>query len=149
MISLRKQKGIALFIAMLVLPLILVLGILVMSNAFMGLKIIDTRVMQEKSNLSIEGAALDILHQSDSAQLFASALASSTFSSTLFSDVSSTVEVYGELNCKRRMRASSSHFKCRYLQLNLNHSYGREKSGGGKWAVNTMGLGIEQPIIIE
>lgn len=149
MTSLYKQKGIALFIAMLVMPLLLVLGVLVMNSSFLGLKIIDSRAMQGESNITLDGAAYDILHQSDSAQAFASALSSSTFSSELFSDVSSTVELKGELNCKRRMQASGSNFKCKYLQVNLSHSYGKEKTAGIKQAVNSMGLGIEQPIIVE
>ena len=149
MTSLQRQDGMALFIAMLILPLLLVLGVLVMSNSFLGLKIIDTRVMQGESNIILDGAARDILHQSDSAQVFAAALSSSTFSSALFTDVKSTVELNGELNCKRRMQASGSNFKCKYLQVNLNHSYGREMTGGAKWAVNSMGLGVEQPILVE
>ena len=149
MTSLQRQNGMALFIAMLILPLLLVLGVLVMNNAFLGLKIIDTRFMQGESNIILDSAAHDILHQSDSGQAFAAALSSSTFSSALFTDVNSTVELKGELNCKRRMQSSGSHFKCKYLQVNLNHSYGREKAAGVKRAVNSMGLGIEQPILVE
>jgi len=149
MISLQRQKGIALFTAMLILPLLLVLGMLLISNSFLGLKIADSRAMQGESNLVLDGAARDILRQTDSGQAFAAALSSTTFSSPLFSDVSSTVQLQGEMNCKRRMQASGSHFKCKYLQLNLNHSYGRQKSGGAKWAVNSMGLGVEQPLLVE
>ncbi|MCW8994454.1 MAG: hypothetical protein OQK77_01430 [Psychromonas sp.] len=149
MTSLQRQHGMALFIAMLILPLLLVLGVLVMSNSFLGLKVIDARSMQSESNIILDNAAYDILHQSDSAQIFAAALSSSTFSSARFSDVSGTVQLNGELNCKRRMKASGSHFKCKYLQVNLSHSYGREMADGAKWAVNSMGIGIEQPIIVE
>lgn len=149
MISLQRQNGMALFIAMLILPLLLVLGVLLMSSSFLGLKIIDSRAMQGESNIILDGAAQDILHQSNSAQVFAAALSSSTVSSALFTDVNSTVELKGELNCKRRMQASGSNFKCRYLQVNLNHAYGRAMAGGTKRAVNSMGLGVEQPILIE
>lgn len=149
MTSLQRQNGMALFIAMLILPLLLVLGALLISSSFLGLKIIDTRVMQGESNIILDGAAQEILHQSDSAQLFAAAQSSSSFSSALFTDVSSTVELQGELNCKRRMQASGSNFKCKYLQINLDHAYGREMADGAKWAVNSMGLGVEQPIIVE
>lgn len=149
MTSLQKQNGMALFIAMLILPLLLVLGVLVMNSSFLGLKVIDTRAMQAESNIILDGAAHDILHQSDSGQAFAAALSSSTFSSALFTDVNSTVQLNGELNCKRRMQASGSHFKCKYLQVNLNHSYGREIAAGVKRAVNSLGLGVEQPILVE
>lgn len=148
MISLQKQKGMALFIAMLILPLLLVLGVLIMSNSFLGLKIIDTRVMQGESNIKLNGAAQHILQQTNSAATFAAALDSQTISSTLYGDVNGTVSLQGELNCRRRMQASGSNFKCKYLQLNLDNSYGREKAGV-KWALNSMGLGVEQPIIVE
>ena len=105
--------------------------------------------MQGESNIILDGAAYDILHQENSAQAFAAALSSSTFSSVLFADVNASVQLEGELNCKRRVQASGSNFKCKYLQINLQHAFGREETGGAKWAVNTMGLGIEQPIIVE
>ena len=149
MTNLQRQTGMALFIAILLLPLILSLGVLVMNNSFLGLKIIDTRSMQGGSNIVLDGAAYDILHQENSAQTFAAALSSSTFSSALFTDVNASVTLEGELNCKRRMQASGSNFKCKYLQINLQHAYGREMADGDKWAINAMGLGIEQPIISE
>lgn len=137
-------------IAMLILPLLLVLGMLVMSSSFLGLKIIDTRVMQSESNIILSGAAQEILTQKDSAQRFAAALSSSTFTSTLFDDdVDGSVTLNGELNCRRRMQASGSNFKCKYVQLDLKHAYGREMASGVKMAVNSMGVGIEQPIIVE
>ncbi|MCG6201140.1 hypothetical protein [Psychromonas antarctica] len=148
MISLQKQNGMALFIAMLVLPLLLVLGVLVMNHSFLGLKIIDTRVMQGESNLKLTGAAQDILHQTGSATKFAEALPSASFTSSLFGEVNASVDLQGELNCRRRMQASGSNFKCKYLQLNLNHAYGREQTGV-RWAINSMGLGVEQPIIVD
>jgi hypothetical protein len=149
MTSLQKQKGMALFIAMLILPLLLVMGVMMMNSSFLGLKIIDARAMQGESNITLDGAADDILHQTDSAQLFAEATSSTTFSSALFTGVSGSVQLNGELNCKRRMQASGSHFKCKYLQINLSHSYGREVKPGVKQAVNSMGLGVEQPIIVK
>jgi len=148
MISLQKQKGMALFIAMLILPLLLVLGVLIMSNSFLGLKIIDTRVMQGESNIKLNGAAQHILQQTGSAATFAAAVDSESIPSALYDDVNGTVSLQGELNCRRRMQASGSNFKCKYLQLNLDNSYGREQAGV-KWAVNSMGLGVEQPIIVE
>ena len=139
----------ALFIAMLLLPLLLVLGVLVMNNSFLGLKIVDTRVMQSESNISLNGGALDILQKSGNAKLFAAATSSAVFTSERFDDVSGGVVLNGELNCRRRMKASGSNFKCKYLQVNLQHEYGREKVDGTRRALNFMGLGVEQPIIVE
>ncbi len=144
MTSLHKQKGIALFIAMLILPLLLVLGVLVMSNTFLGLKMIDARVMQGESNILLNSAAAEIMHRSGSAQSFASATSNTVFS---YGDVTSAVELNGEINCKRRVKASGNNFKCKYLQVNFEHSFGRTQAGGAKWALNAMGVGIEQPII--
>lgn len=139
----------ALFIAMLLLPLLLVLGVLVMNNSFLGLKIVDSRVMQSESNISLNGGAQDILQKSGNAQLFAAATSSAVFTSERFDDVSGGVSLNGELNCRRRMKASGSNFKCKYLQVNLQHAYGREKIDGTRRALNFMGLGVEQPIIVE
>lgn len=149
MINLKKERGMALLIAMLFLPLLLVLGILVMNNSFLGLKIVDTRVMQSESNISLNGGAQDILQKSGNAQLFAAATDSAVFTSDRFSDVSGDVTLNGELNCRRRMQASGSNFKCKYLQVNLQHEYGREQMNGTRRALNFMGLGVEQPIIVE
>lgn len=145
MISMRKQSGMALFIAMLILPLLLVLGVLVMSNSFLGLKIIDTRVMQSESNIKLDSAAQQILAET-SPTAFAAAEDDDVFAS---GDVSGKVSLQGELNCRRIIKTSGSNFKCKYLQLNLDHSYGRAVTGGGKSALNSMGLGIEQPILAE
>jgi type IV pilus assembly protein PilX len=146
MTSLHKQKGIALFIAILILPLLLVLGVLVMSNSFLGLKMVDARVLQGESNIFLNSAANEILQRSSSAQSFASATTSSVFT---YGDVSSEVELNGEINCKRRMKASGDNFKCKYIQVNFVHSFGREKESGAKWAENAMSVGIEQPIISD
>ncbi|PKF61219.1 hypothetical protein CW745_11340 [Psychromonas sp. psych-6C06] len=146
MTSLHKQRGIALFIAMLILPLLLVLGVLVMSNSFLGLKMIDARVLQGESNILLNSAANEILHRSGTAQSFASATTNTIFS---YGDVSSNVELNGEINCKRRMKASGNNFKCKYLQVNFVHEFGRTKSGGAKWAQNAMSIGVEQPIISD
>ncbi|WP_028864175.1 hypothetical protein [Psychromonas aquimarina] len=146
MTSLHKQKGIALFIAMLILPLLLVLGVLVMSNTFLSLKMTDARVMQGESNILLNNAVMDILHRSSSAQSFAQATKETTFSSD---EVNATVDLNGEINCKRRMKASGSNFKCKYLEVSFIHRYGRERADGSKWAANELGVGVEQPIIVE
>jgi hypothetical protein len=147
MTSLHKQKGIALFIAMLILPLLLVLGVLVMSNTFLGLKMIDARVQQGESNILLNSASSEIMHRSGSAQSFANATDSTIFS---YGEVTtSSVDLNGEINCKRRMKASGNNFKCKYLQVNFEHLFGREKESGAKWAVNALSVGIEQPIIAD
>ncbi len=146
MTSLHKQRGIALFIAMLILPLLLVLGVLVMSNSFLGLKMIDARVLQGESNIRLNSAAAEIMNRSSSAQSFASATNSSEFS---YEGVTGGVETLGEINCKRRVKASGNNFKCKYLQVNFIHQFGRTKEGGAKWAENAMSVGIEQPIISD
>jgi len=146
MTSLHYQKGIALFIAMLILPLLLVLGILVMSNSFLGLKMIDARVMQAESNIVLNNAASEIMNRPSSSTSFASATTNTVFT---YEDVTGEVELNGEVSCKRRVKASGNNFKCKYLQVNFEHPFGRVKEGGGKWATNAMGIGIEQPIIAD
>ncbi len=149
MTSLYKQRGIALFVAMLILPLLLVLGVLVMNSSFLGLKMVDARVMQGESNIILNSAAADIMQQSDAAAAFAQATDNSTFSSNIDGEVTSTVKINGELNCRRRMQASGHNFMCKYLELQLNHKFGRDVGAGKTSAQNVMGLGVEQPIIVN
>lgn len=142
--SLQKQQGMALFIAVLILPLLLVLGVVAMSNSFLGLKMIDARVLKGESNILLNSASQEILNRTDSPADFASATNASTFS---YGEVGSTVDVIGEIDCKRRINASDTNFKCKYLQVNFEHSFGREKANGMKWALNTMSVGVEQPML--
>ena len=144
--SLHKQKGLALFIAMLFLPILLVLGVLAMSNSFLGLKMIDARVVKGESNILLGSAANEILNRSDSATAFASATNNSTFS---YGDVTGDVDLKEEVDCKRRIDASGNNFKCKYLQVNFEHSFGRDNGSGEKWATNELSVGVEQPIIAD
>lgn len=142
--NLHKQRGIALFSALLILPLLLALGLVVMTNTFLGMKMTDARVLQGGSNIILNSAATEIMNRSGSAQSFASSTNGTIFS---YKSVTGSVEGYGEINCKRRIKASSNNFKCRYLQVNFEHSFGRVKTDGTRWAINTMSVGIEQPVI--
>ena len=146
MVNLRKQKGMSLLIAMLILPLILVLGVTVMNKTLLGLKVVGARVVQDESNIMLINASDNLLKRATSAQDFASASDSSTFS---HGDVDATVSVEGEVNCKRRLDASGNNFKCKYLQVDFEHRFGRVKSNGKKQALNGLGVGIEQPIIVD
>ncbi len=117
-----------------------------MSNTFLGLKMIDARVLRGESNILLNSAATEIMNRSSSAQSFASATDGAVFS---YEGVNGSVETLGEVNCKRRMKASGNNFKCKYLQVNFVHQFGRTKEGGAKWAENAMSVGIEQPIISD
>ncbi|MDA7745768.1 hypothetical protein N8878_00355 [Psychromonas sp.] len=144
-----RQKGMALVIALIILPLLLVLGVLLMNNAFLGLKVIDSRAMQGESNIILNGTASDIMNTPGSAKAFAEATENTTFDSLQYPEANSSVQLLGEINCRRRMDASGSVFKCKYLQVDFKHAYGREKNDGSKWAQNVLSVGVEQPIIVE
>lgn len=148
-LGIHRQKGMALVIAMIILPLLLVLGVLMMNNAFLGLKIIDSRVEKNTSDIILNGMASEVMNQPGNAKAFAEALSSTTFTSTQYPEASSSVELHSEINCRRRIQASGNNFKCKYLQVNFEHAYGREKVDGNKWASNTLSVGVEQPIISE
>jgi len=148
--SLDKQKGMALVIAMMILPLLLVLGGLLMNSAFLDLKVIDSRVMQNESNMILNGTASAMISDSGSPTLFANAVEGNIVStSDEFSGASSTVQLLGEMKCHRKMQASGSNFKCKYLQIDFKHAYGRAKSADSKWAENALSIGVEQPIFAE
>lgn len=146
-VALSKQRGMALVIAMIILPLLLVLGTMLMSNAFLGLKVTDSRVMKNESNMILNGAADDILNQTGVASTLAEAVDSTTFTSTQFPTATTSVELQEEVSCRRRVQASGTNFSCKYLQINFNHAYGRAKDDGTTWAQNSLGVGVEQPII--
>ena len=146
--SLHKQRGLALFITMLILPLLLTLGVLAMSNSFLGLKMIDARVLQNESNVVLNSAATEILGRVTSAETFSNATDSTTFSYGVDDgEVTADVELNNEVDCKRRVQASGNNFKCKYLQVNFTHLFGRQKKDGVKWATNVMSVGVEQPVI--
>jgi type IV pilus assembly protein PilX len=107
---------------------------------------INARVLLDGSNIILNSAANEILNRSGSAELFANATSNTTFS---YGDVNANVELNGEVNCKRRVKASGIDFKCKYLQVNFEHYFGREKESGSKWAKNVMSVGIEQPILSD
>jgi len=153
--NLHQQKGMALLIAMLILPLILVLGILMVNNSFFGLKIVDSRVMKNESNMTLNGAADELISQTSTGD-FATPEGKS-FDVSEFDGVSIEVETLNvntstntnETDCGRTVQASGNNIKCRYLQLDLTHAFGREKVDGGKWAENKLSVGIEQPVFSE
>jgi len=133
---------------MLVLPLLLTLGVLAMSNSFLGLKMIDARVLQSESNVFLNSAATEILGRVTSAETFSNATDNTTFSYGVDdAEVIADVELDNEVDCKRRVQASGNTFKCKYLQVNFTHLFGRQKKDGVKWATNVMSVGIEQPVI--
>lgn len=148
-LGLLKQKGMALVVAMLILPLLLVLGVLLMNGAFLGLKMTDSRVMKNESNIILNSAASEIMNQPSNAQAFAEALSTTSFTSRQYPDAIISVQLQNEISCRRRIQASGNNVKCKYLQVDLKHAYGREKNDGSKWAKNTLGVGVEQPIIAE
>lgn len=148
MTSLHKQKGAALVIALLILPLLLVLGVVAMNSSFFGLKMVDARVLKNESNILLKSASNEILTRSTSELAFSSeSSGSSTFS---YGDVDATITPKNDdVPCKRSTQASSIDYECKYLQVDFTHSFGRVKKDGKKWAENAMSVGIEQPYIAE
>ena len=173
--SLYKQKGMALIMAMLILPLLFALGVLVMNNSFLGLKVIDTRVMQNESNMILNASANEVMGDSGSQTLFGNfedrsgenvedevdAEDEANEDQPIFefeklefdeddnNEVNLSMESLGEMACKRTMEASGSNIQCKYLQLNFEHDYGRARDATTKWAKNRLSLGVEQPVFAE
>lgn len=147
--TLRKQKGMALIIAMMILPLLLALGVLLMNNSFLGLKVIDTRVMQNESNMVLLGSANELIEDVDSPTTFANVEEGDELTSEKFDNSTATVQLLGESACKRSLNASGSSIQCKYIQVDFQHSYGRSIDADNKWAENTLSVGVEQPIFAE
>jgi len=151
MISLHKEKGMALFIAMLILPLLLVLGGLAMNSSLLGLKMVDARVLLGESNILLTNSSIEILNRSNDTLSFANATTNTTDTPDFtYGDVEAYIEVDDEgSTCKRSYDASAIDFECKYLQVNFIHAFGREKENGTKWAENGMSVGIEQQVLAD
>ncbi len=142
----RKQSGAALFVAMIILPVLVVLGLMLLGGSFLDLKMTDARASLDGSNITLNAASVDLL-SAGSATPFASAANGTVLSSDSFEDVVSVVDsVSAELDCRRDYNPNGNG-KCLYLDVKLSHSFGRKKSNGKKWGTNRMGLGVEQPLL--
>lgn len=141
----RKQRGIALFVAIIILPMLVVLGVMLLSSASMDLKMSDARGTLDSSNMYLTAASTEILTTIQ----FASVNVGTNFQPVQFSDVSGSVTtISGELPCKRSKKANGNNsFKCQIVDTKLSHNFGREKADGDQWGINRLGLGIEQPLL--
>ncbi|MCE0558658.1 MULTISPECIES: hypothetical protein [unclassified Motilimonas] len=142
----HTQRGISLFISMLMLALLSALTTLLMANASLDLKMAGAAALKIDADQQLEGAIEELLAKNDSALQFASAIKGSQFTLTHISGVSSAVaQVQDQPSCARSRRPSSDGiFACRYLHTKLNRDYGRAKTGSGRLGNNSAGLGIEQ-----
>ncbi len=142
-----KQKGVALFIAMLMLLMLTAIGSVLLSGSNLDLKMADAAAQRMASDQLLEGAIEDILTSTTTAAKFGADSSDITVASGAFDDVSATATPRGETACKRTLNPNQvKGFSCRYVDVRVSTEHGRSKSGGGKWAVNAMNAGVEQPI---
>ena len=143
----RKQSGVALFAAMIILVILAILSIALLEDSTMDLKMSGAREDVNISNITLQASSVDILANTGRSS-FAVATNSSQFTSSTFTDVTSSTEVIEEeVECKRKYDVTTSDIKCKYLKLNLTDTFGRKKVGGGQWGTNVIGVGVEQPIL--
>lgn len=141
----RKQRGIALFVVIIILPMLVVLGVMLLSSSSMDLKMSDARGTLDGSNISLTAASIEILTTTK----FASASVGTAFSSARFT-VNGTVQaISGEIDCKRRKDTNGNTFKCIMVDTQLSHDFGREKNNGLRWGINRLGVGFEQPLLVN
>ncbi len=145
-----KNKGMIMFIALITLPLIAVLSTTLLGNSFYDMKLVNARSSHYQSNIELYSASRDILAAPNSDIKLANATNSTTFTSTLYSDVETATQINGELDCKRSKKANDNKIKCRYVEVSFAHRFGKaRKSDGKKWGLNQLNVGIEQLVFSE
>ena len=147
--SLKRQQGVALFVAMMILPMILLMGIVSVTGSFMDLKMIDARISHHESRINLNSTASHIINTPNVSTSFAVATTGSVFRSDKFAHSDATAELLGESTCKRRKNAFGDNFKCKYIDLTLSERYGRTNQGGHQWGENMLSVGIELPFFSE
>ncbi|WP_028864171.1 hypothetical protein [Psychromonas aquimarina] len=156
MINIQKQKGAVLFFVLITLPMLVVLGLMLVENSSVDLKMVDARVVRNESNIKLTAAAADMFASIKSPASFALATTGAEFSSARFSDAVGTVTVKDDTapvkyetgkTCKRSKNASGNDFQCLYLEVKFVHKFGRERADETHWGSNAMGVGVEQPYI--
>ncbi len=144
MTSLKKQQGMALLIAMMILPMLILMGFVSISGSFIDLKMIDARISHHESRINLDSTATHIIATPNIASSLAQATDGTVFSSAVFTGSAATAKVLGESTCKRRKNASGDNFQCKYINLELSERYGRTNSSGQKWGKNKLSVGVEQ-----
>ncbi|WP_019615576.1 hypothetical protein [Psychromonas ossibalaenae] len=147
MIKIKKQQGAVLFFVLITLPMLVVLGLMLVENSSVDLKMVDARVVRNDSNIRLTSAASALLTSIKTPSLFANAENGEGISEPVPLDVSNVVTVKSEVNCMRRKDANGDDFQCRYLEVKFTHQFGREKKDSSRWGSNSMAIGVEQPHI--
>lgn len=151
-----KQRGVALFVALIILPMLVVLGLMLLGSSFMDLKMSDARGTLDNSNMRLTSASIEILNNSgsfaseSSATIFAKVVVDDTLESASFPEISGVVLATSALlPCARTRDVDLSKYKCRYVDMQLEHGFGREKTDGTQWGVNRLGLGVQQAVLVN
>lgn len=151
-----KQRGVALFVVLIILPMLVVLGLMLLGSSFMDLKMSDARGMLDNSNMRLTSASIEIVSDlggfasESSATKFAKVIVDDDISPTYIQGVNGTVLATSALlPCERVRKVNLSKYKCRYVDIQLEHNFGREKTDGTQWGVNRLGLGVQQPVLVN
>lgn len=145
--SLKRQRGAALFIAMLLLILLTSLGVMVMTETDMDLKMTGAAVSRELAEQRLEGAASELLTSVVAQENFIQLDKgdTGTASSTVYDTVSISLEGRGDFGCRRSFAATSTDLMdCRFVQVDMADSYGKGRTGQVG-----LGLGVEQPFLSQ
>ena len=154
-LNFKKQQGAVLLAALILLPILSTLGIFLLSSASSDLRMTGARHDHNDSRIILNSVAKEFMTDITHLNKFKGATDSTRFNSTLFVDsdgnanVSANTTLFANVDCKRRRPANTNDLKCKYMELNLSHQFGRAKNSTEKWGRNNLGLGVEQPLLSQ
>jgi len=141
----KRQQGVALIMAMLMLILLSMLGAALLSGANQELKTAGAASERTVAEHWLEGELNKVLTDDDLSPVISTmAMNVQVDASSQLSGTSGTLEATMEVNCKRSFSASSTSVTpvCRYVRVENSVAYG--KAGV---ASQTIAAGVEQPLL--
>ena len=141
----QQQRGVALFIVIIVLVLVTSLAAAVITETRLGQSAIGLTQEKLANEQELLGGFIEVMSNPNLINdiMQATATASSALSATKFTNVSVVLEQRGEAYCKRSANASSVNLiNCRFVKMNFSQqNYSHRVQG------LAMTAGVEQPFL--
>ncbi|WP_108652175.1 pilus assembly PilX family protein [Dongshaea marina] len=146
----RKEKGAALFVAVLIIIPLTLLAVVVMSTSGLDLKMAGASAGFVQSSHILEGAMEETLDDTNLPGDLASMTSAATMTKNPAMGGIVTFTYRAEITCKRRVDASSTNTipACRYVDAAVSQGYGKARTSDGS-RIGQVGLtvGVEQPVL--
>ncbi|MCF5851091.1 MULTISPECIES: type IVa pilus pseudopilin TppD [Aeromonas] len=137
----KKNQGVALIVALVILVPLTLIAVVVMQSSGMSLKMAGSSASLQRAEHEVEGALESALSDTSlSTQIATQAIGTSAAIGTT---TPTTLTVNTESVCKRKFEASSQNVTpaCRYAEATTSSAYGKVNSQ------MTFTAGVEQPLL--